>query len=136
MQQYKLDKDLTLMYVTASSFPGGVLAAHQKLHSLIPFSGKRKYFGISFPDRTGTIIYKAAAEALTEGEAAEKELETWILKAGTYSAITINNYMDDIPEIGKAFEKLLTHPQLDPQGACVEWYLSDKDVQCMVRLKQ
>lgn len=134
MQQYKLDKDLLLVYITADSFPDGVLAAHKKLHGLIPFSTQRKYFGISYPDANGAIIYKAAAEELTEGEAAEKDLETWLLKAGTYSTITIKNYMDDLPAIGAAFKTLLTHPKLDPNGACIEWYLSKKDVQCMVRL--
>lgn len=44
--------------------------------------------------------------------------------------------MDDIPAIGKAFKELLAIPGIDPEGACVEWYLSNKDVQCMVRLKQ
>ena len=44
MQQYKLDKDLLLVYITADSFPDGVLAAHQKLHGLVPFSTQRKYF--------------------------------------------------------------------------------------------
>lgn len=80
MEKYTLDKDITLFYVTAVSFPGGVLAAHQQLHSLIPFSTQRKYFGISFPDATGTIIYKAAAEELIEGEGKEKGLETFLLK--------------------------------------------------------
>lgn len=136
MEKYTLDKDITLFYVTAVSFPGGVLAAHQQLHALIPFSTQRKYFGISFPDATGTIIYKAAAEELIEGEGKEKGLETFLLKKGEYNSILIHNYMDDIPAIGKAFKELLAIPGIDPEGACVEWYLSNKDVQCMVRLKQ
>jgi hypothetical protein len=37
METIKLENDITVMYVTAASFPDGVLAAHQKLHSLIPF---------------------------------------------------------------------------------------------------
>jgi predicted transcriptional regulator YdeE len=135
MEKYRIDKDSTLMCVPATSFPDGVLAAHQQLHSLIPFSTQRKYYGISYGGTNGTIIYKAAAEELTEGEAAEKKLETFILKNGEYNSILIKNYMDDIPAIGKAFTKLLASPNLDPNGYCVEWYLNDRDVKCMVKLK-
>jgi hypothetical protein len=30
---------------------------------------------------------------------------------------------------------LLTQPNIDPNGYCLEWYLNGKDVRCMVRLK-
>ena len=136
MEKYTLDNDISLLCVRAASFPDGIMAAHQQLHSLIPFSTQRKYFGISFPDATGTIIYKAAAEELINDEAAEKGLETFILKKGEYNSIVISNYMDDLPAIGNAFKELLAIPGIDPEGACVEWYLSKTDVQCMVRLKQ
>ena len=43
--------------------------------------------------------------------------------------------MKDISAIGEAFKLLLSNRDIDPQAYCVEWYLSDKDVKCMVRLK-
>ncbi|MBK7873072.1 MAG: transcriptional regulator [Saprospiraceae bacterium] len=132
METYHLEQDWKVLCITADSFPEGVLAAHQKLHSVIPFSDDRKYFGISRPNQDGVIIYKAGAELLSEDEHAD--LESFIIKAGTYISITIQNYMEDIPAIGKAFEKLLSDPRIDPQGACIEWYLDNKKVQCMVRL--
>lgn len=135
MEQYIIEKDIRVFYVSASSFPDGILAAHQKLYSLIPFSTERKYYGISFPDVSGSIIYKAAAEELNIGEAEEKGLETFVIKKGEYYSILVQNYMKDIPAIGKTFQQLLAMPDLDPNGACVEWYLSDKDVQCMIRRK-
>ena len=77
MEEYQLLNDISAMYITASSFPDGVLAAHQKLHSLVPMNDnpERKYFGISFPI-DGTIVYKAGAEELTAGEAEKSGLET------------------------------------------------------------
>ena len=134
MESYFLENDITVFYVLAHSFPEGVLAAHQKLHELIPYSDKRRYFGISNPDKTGKIIYRAAAEELTNNEADKLKLETFVLKKGNYSSIVIKNYHKEISDIGKAFDILLTNANLDPQGACVEWYLNDTDVQCMVRL--
>lgn len=133
MEVVTFDKDLEVMYVTATSFPNGVLVAHQQLHSLIPFSDTRKYFGISRPEN-GAIIYKAGAEELESGEAGRLNLETLTLKKGNYLSVVVQDYMKDLPAIGKAFQLLTAEPGIDPQGYCVEIYLSDKDVQCMIRL--
>ncbi len=135
MEKYHLPDDITAMYITASSFPDGVLAAHQKLHSLVPMadSPERKYFGISFPI-DGTIVYKAAAEELTQGEAKQLGLETYLMKKGEYISIDIHDYMKNLSAIGNAFHELLENPRIDPNGACVEWYISNEDVKCMVRL--
>lgn len=135
MNNYILDKDITLMYVTATTFPEGVMAAQRQLHAKISFNAERKYYGISYPDKSGNIIYKAAAEEMYAGEAAEKELETFVVKKGEYASIIVTDYMNEKAAIGEAFQKLLKHPQLDPQGFCLEWYLSRTDVQCMVPLK-
>lgn len=135
METIKLDNDIVVMYINATSFPDGVLAAHQKLHSLIPFSNERKYYGLSRPENGGDIVYKAAADVLETGEAEKLNLETVVIKKGTYISSVIHNYMQDLPAIGKTFQEMIARPDIDPEGYCVEWYLSDKDVQCMVRLK-
>lgn len=135
METIKIDKDITVFYITAKSFPDGVLQAHQSLHALIPFSTERKYFGLSRPeDESGKIIYRAAAEEMEPGEAAKLKLNTITLKKGNYRNINIHNYMQDVQAIGQAFQQLIAQPDIDPQGYCVELYVSDKDVQCMVRL--
>jgi hypothetical protein len=134
METITFNKDIKVFYITAKSFPDGVLEAHQKLHALIPFSTERKYFGLSRPENGGQIIYKAAAEELQPGEGEKLNCETLVLKKGDYLSVTIHDYMKDIPSIGKTFEKLTTQPGIDPQGYCVEWYISDKDLQCMIRL--
>ena len=134
METTTVDKDIKAFYITATSFPDGIKPAHEKLHSLIPFSKDRKYFGISRPEN-GIIIYRAAAEGLNDREAERLNLDTLILKKGNYISLTINNFMKDLPAIGEAFKQLLSNPGIDPQGYCVEWYLSEKDVKCMVRLK-
>jgi predicted transcriptional regulator YdeE len=136
METLTFDKDITVFYVTASSFPEGVMAAHQKLHSLIPFSTTRKYFGLSRPESSDNkIIYRAAAEQLEAGEAKKLNLDTIVLKKGRYTVITIRDYMKDIPAIGNAFQQLISLPDIDPQGYCVEWYVTDKEVKCMIRMK-
>jgi hypothetical protein len=135
MENYILKEDISLICVTATSFPDGVLAAHEKLHKLFPFSKDRKYYGLSRPNEQHVIIYKAAVEELSAGEAEKLKLEKFILKKGEYISINIINYMEDIPAIGKAFQELLTDPRIDPNGICVEWYVNEKDVKCMIRLQ-
>jgi hypothetical protein len=135
METTTFESDIKVFYITARSFPDGILEAHQMLHSLIPFSKDRKYFGISRPKK-GVIVYKAAAEEISDGEAEKLNCDTLVLKKGNYISLIINDFMKDIPAIGKAFQKLLQEPGLDPQGYCVEWYFNDKDVKCMIRLKE
>ena len=91
METIKLENDITVMYITAASFPAGVLAAHQKLHSLIPFSTERKYFGLSRPEGGDEIVYKAAAEVLESGEAEKLNLETLTIKKGTVIDMKLNS---------------------------------------------
>lgn len=133
MKDYILETDIEVFCVTAKSFPDGVLEAHQKLHSLIPFSNERKYFGLSRPEKN-IITYKAAAEELNIGELSKHNLEKFVIRKGNYHSILIQNFMQNIPAIGKAFETILSHADIDPNGICVEWYVNEKDVQCMVRI--
>ena len=134
METFPLDHDIHVFCVPARSFPEGVQQAHQTLHGLVPFSPDRKYFGLSWMGADGQIEYKAAAEEREPGELSQHGLEEFTIRKGTYQAITVHDFMRDIPAIGNAFQLLLRHPNLDQKGACVEWYLSDQDCRCMVRL--
>lgn len=131
---YTLEKDLHVFCITATSFPNGVLAAHQQLHAYVDYDVKRNYFGISAPDKTSTIIYKSAAEELNKGELSKHHLEEFIIKQGKYIYIDIKDFMKDVNSIGKAFNELISNPDIDPKGCCVEWYLTQNEVRCMVRL--
>ena len=127
--------DITVFYVKASSFPAGITEAHEKIHALAPFPANRKFYGISRPEN-GSIQYKAAAEELSSGEAEKLNCDTLILKKGKYICLTVHDYTKDIQSIGRAFQQLLDQPDLDPQGYCVELYLNDKDMQCIIRLEE
>ncbi len=133
MENYTLPENIKVLYKTATSFPEGVLAAHQFLHALVPYSTKRRYFGLSRPEN-GNILYHAAMEEMEKGEAEKFKCSTMEIKKGNYVYIDIKDFMKDIPSIQKAFNELLKHPKLDPQGYCLEWYLSQEDVRCMVRV--
>ena len=132
MDSYTFQEDLKTYCVTAFSFPEGIAEAHQQLQQLLPLNERRNFFGISWPDENGIIIYKAAAEIM-EGENLPG-LETFIIKNGPYNSFYINEYKKHPDSIGQAFELLLKQHEVDPHGYCLEWYINDQDVKCMVPL--
>jgi predicted transcriptional regulator YdeE len=134
LQIYNLANDIEVFCIKAKSFPDGILAAHQTLHALVPFSEQRKYFGISRPENGGGIVYKAAAEELKKGELSSHGLEQFTIRKGEYIYIDIPDFMNKIEEIGKTFQQILKDPRIDPQGACIEWYVTKNDCKCMVRI--
>ena len=129
-----IEKDIPTVYVEATSFPNGVLAAHQKLHRLLENKEKRHFYGISYPNTEGGIVYKAAASTLNADEAKQLNLVTFVIKKGTYSSVFIENYLADIPSIGRTFQSLLADSRVDPNGYCLEIYEGEKDVRCLVKL--
>ena len=135
METIQLEKDIPLLYLTAQAFPEGVTAAHQELHRRVPPSKERSYFGISRPEGRH-IVYRAAAEQLHPGEAEQLGLTALTLRRGRYVSRFLPDFMQDVSAIGRNFQELLQHPDIDPQGYCVEWYGEDgKNVTLLVRLR-
>lgn len=134
MEQIQIENPIEVYYIEASSFPEGVLEAHQKMHAIIPFNEDRKSFGISRPEQ-GKIVYKVAAQELVEGELSKHNLPQFTISAGTYYALKISDFRKDIFSIQKAFDHILTNAPIHPQGYCIEWYQGMNDVICMVMAK-
>ena len=129
-----IPNDIVVCCIRAESFPGGVLAAHQQLHRLIPQKPGRNYYGISYPDVNRTILYKAAVNMLNYDEPEKLNCETDVIKAGKYYSTILTDFMSDIPAISHIFNQLLHHPDLDPDGYCLEIYINDTDVKLLVKL--
>ncbi|MBI3235666.1 MAG: transcriptional regulator, partial [Bacteroidetes bacterium] len=79
-------------------------------------------------------IYKAAAQELIPEELSKHQLESFVIKKGEYVYIDIKDYMKNVSAIGDAFSKLISLPNIDPNGCCVECYRALDEVRCMVRL--
>ena len=129
-----LERDITTLCITAESFPEGVLAAHQKLHRLVAYAPERHYFGISYPIGLGQIQYQAATEIGPGEDADALGCDVFFIKKGAYLSLFLPNFMEDLSAIGQSFQTLLQDPRIDPDGYCLEWYLGEKDLRCMVRL--
>jgi hypothetical protein len=134
MEIFVIKEDINVLCQQADSFPQGVLQAHKILHNELPDTDQRRFVGISYPDKNGAVIYKAAAEALYDNEAEQTGFESFTIKKGNYISEFIADFCDDTSAIGKTFKALLAYPGIDPHGYCLEMYTSDKDVRCMVPL--
>lgn len=135
METYTIEKDITVVCLQASAFPDGINDAHTELHSMLTAPEQRIAYGISYSDGKGGIIYKAALSQLREGEATTYGLDTFVIRKGEYMSELLLNFREDMRRVDSTFQKLLALPELDPQGYCLELYLNDKDMRCMVPLK-
>ena len=136
MQQFSINTDIQVMYQTVPIFPNDVPATYSKLEQLIIDKKERRYFGFSHPNKEGIIMYRACAEVLNTYESEKYNLPTMTIKAGVYASIHIKNHFEDGNNIPNAFDTLLKHSQLDPNGFCLEIYknFTDPDVICLVPL--
>ncbi len=69
------------------------------------------------------------------GEYAKHNLETKLIGKGDYLYIDIPDFMNNIPGIGAAFQELIHHEDIAPDGFCIEWYFNNDLCRCMVRAK-
>ena len=136
MKTIQIPEDIPLVCVKASSFPDGVMDAHRKLHSLISHDKPRRNYSVSYMGRNGEIDYMAGSEIIEAKDNTLPGTEKFTVRKGDYISEPIHNYMQNIPAIGQTFQQMLKRTDIDPNGYCLEHYLDDKTVVCMVPLEQ
>jgi len=134
MTTRRIEHDITVYCLTATSFPAGIKPVYDKLHELYPPENGRTYFGISWPDVKGSLIYKAAVKLNETDTAPAAPFEPFVISKGTYLSEDITNFMSDTTSIGRLFQQMIQDPRIDPKGYCLEMYLNPTDVRCMVKL--
>lgn len=134
MEKYNLSTDMKLFCVTAKSFPDRIKEAFDTLENKLPTLEGRTLYGLSYATIHGDIIYKAAIMESFEGEGEQYGFETFVLKKGEYLTITIMDWSLKAQSIPHAFDILLSDSRLDTSHPCVEWYKSEEELVCMVKL--
>lgn len=134
MNELTIPIDIAVRMQRATSFPDGVMQAHQALHEKLR-PERRAVYGISHPGKDGNIMYWAAITELFEGELADKGLEPFTIVKGRYVYMDVTDFMNDPSSISSAFQYLLADKRIAPDGCCIEHYYNDTDCRCMVRIK-
>lgn len=133
MEIVTIAEETVVAGVWADTFPAGIAGAHERLHHLLQPRAGRQYWGISYPDSTTQIKYLAAASPVTESEMAALG-NNFRLFTGRYAAIMVPDFTSHPAAISATFHQLLQHPELAPNGYCLEKYLNEQDMICMVPL--
>lgn len=135
MEIFNMEQPVNVICVTATSFPESIGAAWNKLHGLFNNITDRTYYGLSCGDGKNGIIYKAAAREKFDGEAEQLGCEGFTIRAGNYLGAVLKNWKKDETIIGRTFQQLLKDERIDHEaGYCLEIYLNEQDVQCMVKM--
>ncbi len=132
MDSFTFQEDVPVFCVTAVDGRHGAADAMQALKALLPANERRHFYGLFWPGRDGG-TYKAAASIL-EGESDRSEISTFTIQNGPYNSFYISDYPSQPDAIDRAFDMLRGQHEVDPDGYCLEWYVSEHDVKCMVPL--
>lgn len=134
MEIQYLGRDLKVFYKEVNNFPEGVAEAFRYLENLHPSICERSFFGISHEVKNKPLVYWAAVEECYQGEAEAYGCNTFVIGSGAYLTETIPDFMKNLNSIPNAFRTLMADPRRDGNFPCVEWYRSDREMTCMIRL--
>jgi len=134
MENYTIDNDITVYCLAVTPFPGGLPEVWNRMHATYAPGNGRSYYGISWGDGKGGILYKAAVSIREDDIIPGGDFEPFIIKKGSYRGTLIRDFMSDTRLIGQTFQQLLQAPDVAADGYCLEIYLNPKDVRCLIKL--
>jgi len=134
MEIYTLHKEITLYGKQVTTFPTGIKEAFDELIAIVPDGMERSHFGLSYMEGE-KVIYHAASEEKFPGEAKQLNYREYVVEKGNYLSVTIKDWMQKINAIKEVFHELMQDERADLSKWCVEWYKSDEEMMCMVRVK-
>jgi len=120
MEIYDLKKDLKHFGKEVKTFPLGVEEAFRTLLDMIPEGFKRSYFGLSYMDDLGKIVYIATAEEKDEREAEKYKCERYTVEKGEYLAVTLDGWLKKVDCIKDIFHEMMEDDRADKTRPVVE----------------
>ena len=136
MERYNLKTDLKVFGKEVTTFPLGIKEAFSALLERIPDGFKRTYYGLSYMDEMGKIIYMATAEEKYAGEAEKYNCDRYIIEKGEYLAVTIIDWLKKTDCIKDVFQDMMEDDRADNTKPVVEWYKTETEMLCLVKMKK
>lgn len=134
MELINIKNDLHLFGIEVTTFPIGIKEAFDKIIAMVPDGMQRSHYGLSYM-KGDKVIYHAACAEKYEGEPEKLNCGKYTIEKGDYIAITITDWMKKIESIGEAFHKMMQDNRIDLTKPCLEWYKSDEEMACMMKVK-
>jgi predicted transcriptional regulator YdeE len=136
MEKYNITDDIKAFGLQVKTFPSGIGEAFDELIKKTGnAAGERNYYGISeFQD--GRMYYYAAAEEKAVSEAQKFNYETFTIEKGAYLAGTLPEWRKKTECIKDIFSEIIKDPDVDKTKPAIEWYKDDKEMMCLVKMKE
>jgi len=136
MEKLTFDSDIKVFGINVKTFPAGIGAAFDELISKTgDGAGARDYYGISYLDSNGKVVYKAVAAEQMQGEAEKYGYAESTIEKGEYFFRTLKNWQTQTDCIKDIFHEMMEDKNADTTKPCVEWYKSDDEMLCLVKSK-
>jgi hypothetical protein len=133
MEIFNLPHDVKVFGFRVTSFPAGIGEAFDSLIKMLPGGFERPYYGISYMDKDGQMIYIAAALEKYEGEAEKYNCDRYIIEKGEYVTVTVYDWREKTGSIKDVFHEIIRDSRVDKTKPAVEWYKNDHEMMCMVQ---
>ena len=136
MEQMKLyiqQEDITLYGIHVKTFPHGIKESFDIL--MDRYGETQSYYGISWVAENGSIQYYSCVAVADFDETNTGDLERLIIPKGTYNTSTILDWMSKTESVKDVFHELMGDFCPDKERACIEWYKSDEEMLCMIRME-
>jgi hypothetical protein len=134
MEKYIQEEDLTVFGNRVETFPLGIKEAFDSLVKV--FGPNRDYYGVSWFAEDGRVIYYSAVSEAFKDEAKKYDHEQLTLPKGEYLTAAIYNWMSKTDCIKDVFHQLMAGTNPTINSPCIEWYKSDDEMLCMVKIKR
>lgn len=133
MEKVILENAVPVFGVQVKTFPAGIGEAFDWLVSVIPGGFSRSYYGISYMDANGAIVYFATALEKEPGEAEQYHCSRFIIETGEYLGVTVNQWRNKTACIKDVFHDIMNDQRADKTKPAVEWYKNDDEMVCMIK---
>jgi hypothetical protein len=133
MERYTLQNDVKTFGFPVPTFPLGIGEAFEKLLKMVPGGFNRSYFGISYMNKSGQMIYNATALETYEGEGDQYQCKTYIIGKGEYITKTLHDWRKNTVCIKDVFRDIMQDALADTSKPAIEWYKNEDEMLCMLQ---
>jgi len=133
MEKLELLNEIVVFGVQVKTFPMGIGEAFEKLAGAIPEGRNRPYYGFSWMEKDGSIIYYAVAAERFPGEAVLYSYHIMEIEKGEYMTVTVKDWQSKTDKLKGIFHDLMEDKKTDNTKPCIEWYKSHDEMLCMMK---
>lgn len=134
MEKFNLTTDVIVFGLQVKNFPSGIDEAFNELIKKTgDRAGERGYYGIS-EYKDGNMIYYATAEEKDGDEPGKYNYIKLKIDKGSYLTGNIFDWRKKIECIKDVFYEIIQDPRVNKAAPAIEWYKSDNEMMCLVKM--